>query len=348
MDAIRKDILAMSGYTPGEQPQGGDFVKLNTNENPYSPSPAVGVAISEEIEKLRLYSDPMSVALRKTAAEVYGLKTEQVIAGNGSDDILNILVRMCAFEGETVASFSPSYTLYETLAEIQGAKFKKIEFTKDYQIPQELDLTGIKLLFLCNPNAPSGTMVSHDEIRRVCKACSGIVVVDEAYVDFAEENAIPLLQEFDNIVINRTFSKSYSLAGLRLGLAFSSEFIIENMMKIKDSYNLDRLAQAGGIAALKDQSYLAENVAKIKATRAKLVGGLEDMGAFVYPSNTNFVLARFEGDYAKKIYELLKQRNIFVRYFDKEGLRDCLRISVGTDKESEILLSGIRDILESL
>ncbi|MHC4870436.1 MAG: aminotransferase class I/II-fold pyridoxal phosphate-dependent enzyme, partial [Planctomycetota bacterium] len=189
------------------------------------------------------------------------------------------------------------------------------DFTEDYKIPGSLDLSGVKLFFLPNPNSPSGTVLANDEIRRLCGSFSGILVVDEAYADFAEDNAISLLQEFDNLIITRTFSKSYSLAGLRIGLGLASEYFVGNMLKVKDSYNLDRLAQAAACAALDDQDNLKKNTSLIVATRERLKKELETLGAFVYPSQANFVLARFPGNKAKELYLSLLEKNIFVRYF---------------------------------
>jgi histidinol-phosphate aminotransferase len=343
---VRQAIAGMAGYTPGEQPQGGEFIKLNTNENPYPVSDAVKDAITAELDKLQLYSDPVSRELCQEAALLYGLETDQVIAGNGSDDILNILIRAAAGEGETVASFTPSYTLYRTLAEIQGAQFKTFEFTEDYQVPADLDLTGVRILFLPNPNSPSGTLVDHDTFRRLCRDCPGLVVADEAYADFAGENTLPLLLECENLVITRTFSKSYSLAGLRIGLGMASAAIIAELMKVKDSYNLDRIAQAAGAAALRDQASLREHTERIIVTRTRLTRELEALGCSVYPAHGNFVLARFPQKPAREIQEALTARRILVRYFDAPRLDDCLRISIGTEEETDALLAALTHILQ--
>ncbi len=339
---IRDDIQRMDGYVPGEQPQNGSYIKLNTNENPYPVSEKVIKAINTSAGELNRYSDPLSNKLRMSAAKLYGLNKEQVIAGNGSDDILNIIVRTCTSSNDTIASFTPSYTLYETLANIQGTNYKLFEFTKDYKIPNEIDLTGIKLFFLPNPNSPSGTVVGHDEIRLLCRKIDGVVVVDEAYADFAEENAISLISEFDNIIVTRTFSKSYSLAGLRVGLGLANEFLIKNMMKVKDSYNLGVLPIEAATAAIEDQTNLQKNITMIKATRNRLTTELENLGCFVFPSQANFVLVKFTKGIAKKIYRQLKEKNIFVRYFSTPRLSDCLRISIGTDDEINRLLAEIK------
>jgi histidinol-phosphate aminotransferase len=221
-----------------------------------------------------------------------------------------------------------------------------LDFDEDYQIQEGLNYAGIKVLFLANPNSPSGTCVSLDAIRRVCRACPGLVVVDEAYVDFSRVNALPLLKEFPNLVITRTFSKSYSLAGLRAGLAFASPEVIRELVKVKDSYNLDRLAQAGAAAALDDQETLRKNTARILATRERFTAAIKARGIFVYPSEANFVFARIPagGISAREIYLALKQRRILVRYFDAPRLRDCLRISMGRDDEMETLLAALGEL----
>lgn len=345
MTYIRPAIATMAGYTPGEQPRDGEFIKLNTNENPYPVSPAVKAAIRAEVDRLQLYPDPLSTGLCQQAAELYGLTIDQVIAGNGSDDILNLLIRATAAEGEEVVSFTPSYTLYQTLAEIQGATFRAIPFREDYSLPEKLDLTGVRILFLPNPNAPSGTVVGQEAFRCLCRQCPGLVVADEAYADFAEENTIPLLSEFENLVVTRTFSKSYSLAGMRIGLGLASPAIIRELMKVKDSYNLDRLAQAAGVAVLREQGALREHTGRIIVTRTRLIRELEAMGCQVYPSQANFVLCRFHQKPAAEIYTALKTRRILVRYFNRPRLEDCLRISVGTEEEIDALLAALQHIL---
>lgn len=347
MSHFRPDILAMQGYVPGEQPQDEGWVKLNTNENPYPPSPAALAAARATLAKAQLYSDPLSTGLRQAAAQRYGLTAAQVIAGNGSDDVLNLLVRATAASEQVVASFTPSYTLYRTLAEVQGAAYREIPFAEGYAVPEDLDLAGVRLLFLPNPNAPSGTMVSHETIARLCAVCPGLVVIDEAYADFARENAIGLLAAHDNLVITRTFSKSYALAGLRIGLALAAAPIIEQLMKVKDSYNLDRVAQAAGTAALGDADWLARTVTRLCATRDRLAAALGELGLFVYPSEANFLLVRFDRPDAAAVFAALKERRILVRYFNTPQLKDCLRITVGTDAQANRLLAALAEILPS-
>jgi histidinol-phosphate aminotransferase len=341
---FRQAVDQMESYTPGEQPQGTGYVKLNTNENPYPPSPLVAEAIAAETAKLVLYPESSNRVVREAAAKIYGVDPEQVIATNGSDEMLRVLCQACAGEGEVIAAFYPSYTLYKTLAEIQDAKFRLIEFTPDYRIPQDADFSDVKLVFLPNPNAPSGTLLNLEELSRVCEAApESLVVVDEAYADFADFTALPLLEKYANVIVTRTLSKSYSLAGLRVGLGFSSREIIAGLWKVRDSYNLDRLSQAGAAAALLDQEHMRRNVAKILQTRERLVAELRKLGAEVCPSSANFVLAKLPQ--AKAIYQQLKERKILVRYFDLPRLSDCVRITVGTDEQVGKLLAALAEII---
>jgi len=348
MSYMRAAIQALDAYVPGEQPRDQGWVKLNTNENPYPPSPAAVAAGARALETAHLYPDPLCTELCATAARVYGLAPAQVFAGNGSDEVLNLLVRMTAAEGALVASFRPSYTLYPTLAAIQGATYRAWDFDGAYRLPETPPVSGAAIVFLPNPNSPSATIVPLETIRDLCRAATGLVVVDEAYADFAQENALGLLGEFDNLVITRSFSKSYALAGLRVGLALAAPEVIDALLKIKDSYNLDAVAQAAATAALADEAYLSKTVATILATRDRLCAGLDAQGFEVYPSQANFVLARVPSDRgpgAREVYEALKARRILVRYFDAPRLDDCLRITVGTDAQTDQLLDALQEII---
>jgi histidinol-phosphate aminotransferase len=342
---FRANIDAMAGYTPGEQPRDGGVIKLNTNENPYPPSPKVFAALRKALDpSLRLYPEPLSDTLRSIAAGVYGVKPENIIAGNGSDEILSILLRSFVGPQDRVAFPVPSYSLYDTLVEIQDGAAARVDFPADFSLPQSLAEQNAALTFLCNPNAPSGTLVTLPEIVKLAEAVSGILVVDEAYIDFAASegaSSIPLLRQVANLVVMRTFSKSFSLAGMRIGLAFASAEIIAGMMKVKDSYNLNRLSMVAATAALQDVAWMKRNAARIQRSRAKLSRGLTRLGYEVYPSHANFVLARKRERSLKSVYEELKQRKILLRYFDTPGLRDCLRITVGTPKEVQALLKEL-------
>ena len=338
----------MEGYVPGEQPQGQDFIKLNTNENPYPPSPTVLKAISDETgQSIRLYPSPMSDPLRKKAAKVYGVREENVLAGNGADDLLSILVRSFVDEGDLVVLPSPTYTLYSTLVAIQNGKILNVPLTEDFEIPEGFIEKDARLSFLPNPNAPSGIYVPVERVAHFAEQLNGVLVVDEAYVDFAEESAIPLINKFPNVVVLRTFSKSFSLAGMRIGLAFAHCELIDGMAKVKDSYNLNRLSIVAARAALDDIQWMEENVGRIKKTRATLVSSMKTLGFKVYPSQSNFVLAQIPGRNLSDVYEALKKRGILVRYFDTPRLKDCIRITVGTDYEISRLLEELSQILET-
>jgi len=338
----------MTGYTPGEQPRDDGIIKLNTNENPYPPSPKVYAALRKVINpSLRLYPEPLSESLRSAAASVYGVAPVNIIAGNGSDEILSMLLRSFVGPGDRVAFPAPTYSLYDTLVEIQDGVSARVDYPADYSLPEALAGQNAALTFLCNPNAPSGTLVSLTDIAKLAGAVSGILVVDEAYVDFAASegaSAIPLIRQFANLVVMRTFSKSFSLAGMRIGLAFAGEEIIAGMMKVKDSYNLNRLSMFAATAALSDMAWMKRNALRIQRSRKKLSGALTRMGYQVYPSHANFVLARKPGQNLKPVYEELKRRKILVRYFDTPGLQDCLRITVGTPKEVDALVKELASI----
>ncbi len=339
---LRPNIAALTGYVPGEQSKDEGIIKLNTNENPYPPSPRVLSALRRATnQSLRLYPEPLADALRDAAAEIYGVKRENILAGNGSDEILSILLRCFVGRNDRVAFPVPTYSLYETLVAIQEGELVNIDYPADFSIPEELYGQSAALTFLCNPNSPSGTLVPLREIERLARAATGVLVVDEAYIDFAETDtasAIPLIQQISNLVVLRTFSKSFSLAGMRIGLAFASEEIVAGLMKVKDSYNLNRLSLVAATAALEDLPWMRRNVRRIQQSRAKLSRSLKRLGYDVYPSQANFVMAQKKGQNQKIVYEALKAKNIFVRYFDTAGLQESLRIAVGAPREIKILL----------
>lgn len=345
---FRSNIAAMVGYLPGEQPQDQGFIKLNTNENPYPPSPKVYSALRKAINpSLRLYPDPLSDTLCRTAAEVYGVDPSNIIVGNGSDELLSILLRCFVSPQDRVAFPTPTYSLYDTLIEVQSGVAVRVDFPSDFSLPKSLAEQNAALTFLCNPNAPSGTLISLAEIDRLARAVSGVLVVDEAYVDFAESegaSSVPLIRQLPNLVVLRTFSKSFSLAGMRIGLGFASEEIIFGMMKVKDSYNMNRLSMTAATAALQDMPWMNRNVRRIQRVRKKLASALTRLGYRVYPSHANFIMARKTGQNLKGVYEELKRRKILVRYFDAAGLQDCLRITVGTPKEIQALLKEMAAI----
>jgi histidinol-phosphate aminotransferase len=347
MGRLRPNIEAMEGYTPGYQPKEAGFIKLNTNESPYPPSPKVVAALRAAAQSaLRKYPDPMGGSARAQAAALVGVKPEQVLCGNGSDDLLTIAMRTFCGEGDVVAFPTPTYSLYEVLARIQGARVAAVPFPEDYSLPKGLADTGARLVLVSNPNAPTGTTVPVDVLMDLAGRVEGVLLIDEAYVDFAPSDCMPLATEHENVVVTRTLSKSYSLAGLRFGYAVAQQPLIEGMTKAKDSYNVDALAIAGATAALADQEWLKANVEKVKATRERLIGRLDEMGFTCYPSQANFVLARVPPRCsAREVFEKLLERKIIVRYFDAPRLDDCIRISVGSDDEVDALLGALVEVL---
>ena len=345
MNAFREAIRKMRGYTPGEQPQDRSYIKLNTNENPYPPSPRVVQALQGAVDAdLRLYPDPLGSQLRKEAAALYGVTPERVLVGNGSDDLLAMLLRACIGPGDRVAYPVPTYSLYDTLVEMHEGVAVRLPFDDDFRLPTNLAASDARLTIVCNPNSPSGTITPIAELARLAAKVSGLLVIDEAYVDFADENALPLLARCENVMILRTLSKSYSLAGMRIGLAIGPQAIIAELMKVKDSYNISRLSLVAGKAALRDQDWMRENVSRIRATRSRLIAALRDLSYVVPDSQANFVLARTPGRNQESVYLALKERGVLVRYFRSDGLEDALRITVGTDEEVDALLTALRSL----
>lgn len=340
---LRPEIAALAGYVPGEQPRDPRVVKLNTNENPYPPSAAVRRAIDDACARLHLYPDPTARELRERVARLYDVDAEGVIVGNGSDELLSLLMRAVIGPGDAVAYGTPTYSLYDTLVALQAGKAVRIPYGPDFAIPRELYTVDARLLIVCNPNAPSGTAVSQRELAELAVARrDALLVIDEAYVDFADENATALGVRHPNVIVLRTLSKSYSLAGLRVGIGITTPALAEQLAKVKDSYNVSRLAQAGAVAALDDQATMLAHVARVRATRARLVAALGELGYEVAPSQTNFVLARRPGRVLSSVKEALQQRGILVRYFSE--LPDALRITVGTDVEIDRLLAELRQL----
>ncbi len=345
MTYVRENISRLAGYVPGEQPQGGKFIKLNTNENPYPPSPKVVEAIQVAAEKLVRYPDPVSTAFRLAAGEALNVDPAWIVCGNGSDDILTILIRSLVNQGDMIRLPNPSYILYRTLAEIQGASYEEINFNEDWSLPASFAAANdrLKLVFLPNPNSPTGTVVSQDEILDLADRLPCPILIDEAYVDFAQFNCIDLVKQNEKIMVSRTLSKSYGLAGLRFGFLVAQPSMIEQLLKVKDSYNCDALSIAGATAAITDQSWLQENVGKIKSTRQVLQEKLTQLGFEVIPSQANFVWCTHSSAEVKPIYEYLKENRILVRYMSYPNWKEGLRISVGTDDQISACLSLIQD-----
>jgi histidinol-phosphate aminotransferase len=350
IEHLRPNVRAMSGYVPGEQPRDGAFVKLNTNENPYPPSPRVFKALRDALtgDRLRRYPDPTGVQFRQTAGRVLGVDPDGVLIGNGSDDILTIVTRAFAPDGGLIVSPTPSYLLYRTLADLQGARFQTVPFTADWDLPASWPVEQAHLTFVANPNSPSGTTVGLKRLQKLAGELKGPLVVDEAYADFADENALSLTKpngRAPGVIVSRTFSKYYSLAGIRFGFAVADPAVVRELLKVKDSYNCDVLSLTAATAALEDQDYYQSLRAKILATRSRMTEALGRLGFVVPPSQANFVWCRRDDQPVKPLYEELKNRCILVRYMNYEGSGDGLRITVGADAEADRLLEELAGLV---
>ncbi len=340
-------IARLHAYTPGLQPTEAGWVKLNTNECPYSPSPRVAEALRREIgsdgDVLRLYPNPRSAPLRQLLARQHGVTEDHVLIGNGSDDVLNLLVRCFASPQAAAGYMFPSYSLYPVLIAIQDGGFRTIEFTREMKLPVDaIAQSGAKVFFLTSPNAPTGVGFSNHDIATVLARYDGLLVVDEAYALFARENAVSLLARHPRLVITRTLSKAYALAGIRVGYALAHPDVIDLLDRVRDSYNVNRLSHAAALAALSDPGYYDAILGKIVRTRDYWLGEWTTRrGWFTYPSQANFIFTeprdaagRAGADVAKSLYTYLLTRRILVRYFPSHALTDSfLRISVGTDDE---------------
>ena len=336
---IKASVQALTAYVPGEQPRGRGIVKLNTNENPYPPSPRVAAALAAfDPASLRKYPDPEFNLLREAIAKSCAVAPEQVFVGNGSDEILSLMARAFVEDSESIGSLDPSYSLYKTLAAIRDVEWTGAPDKKT------------SLFLWTNPNAPTGEFVKPETIARFAKRFPGVVVVDEAYADFASGNCMALAAKKANrnLIVMRTFSKSYSLAGIRVGYCVGPADLIGALYKVKDSYNVDAVAQAVALAAFNDRAYHARTVAKVVKTRAAFSKALEKRGWDVIPSEANFVFARPPaGASAAETFEYLKKRKIFVRYFPGPLTGERLRITIGTDGEMKTLLAALDDRFNS-
>ncbi len=341
----------MAPYVPGEQPRPGQrLVKLNTNENPYPPSPRVRSAIVQAMrgESLRLYPAPAADDFIAAAAERYRLPPRMIMAGNGSDELLAMLFRATLGPGDRVAWPAPTYSLYDTLAAMQEARVAAPGFGPDFELPlAALVAARARLTIVCNPNSPSGTVAAQRTLARLARGLNGrLLAIDEAYVDFAEDNSLDLVRRMRNVVVLRSLSKSYSLAGMRLGLCFAHPRVIEQLAKVKDSYNVSRLAIAAGAAALRDTAWASRNVQRIKRARATATRRLLRMGFEVPPSSANFVLARMPGHNLAPLYTGLREHGVLVRYF--RAWPDAMRISIGTPAEMKALFDALEPLMAGL
>ncbi len=346
MGYFRQNIEKVKGYEPGFQPKGTEVLKLNTNENPYPPSPAVMKVLTEiTAEQLRRYPDPIGDEFRQAAAQINDVQPENIMCCNGGDDLLTIAFRAFCDESRPVAYPVPTYSLYPVLARLQDTETMEVPFDGEFNLPVKLTKTNAALTIVCNPNAPSGSFISVGELASLADELSGILLIDEAYVDFADENCAALVKEFDNVIVLRSMSKGYALAGIRFGYAIASPDLIAGLMKVKDSYNVDAVAIAIATAAIKDQEYFKQTTEEVKKARDLLTGQLRDLNFRVPRSYANFVLAESTNCQAGVIYDKLVQRNIYVRYFDLPGLSNKLRITVGTTEQNDRVILALKEIL---
>jgi len=397
---IRPLIHRLHAYVPGEQPKVKGLIKLNTNENPFPPSPKVLAAIRAAVDgRLRLYPNPTAQPLREKLAKLHGCRVEQIIAGNGSDELLAMAVR-CFVEslGSSLTSFpparrsparrdeggssssivqyfTPSYSLYPVLADIHGARKNPVPLSQDFTWPSVLGgmarrnnrgdppssrRAGLRragkesplpwdfraaLTFITTPNAPSGRGYTTAQLESLCRAQTGVVVLDEAYVDFADEHSLSLALKYPHVLVARTFSKAYSLCFQRVGYMIGHPELITALDKIRDSYNVNGLGQVAAVATLDDLPYYRRNFRKIIATRQRLSRELKDLGFEVFPSQTNFILVKPPRFSAQEWLGKLRERKILVRWFDHPEVRDYLRITIGTDQEAEALARAVKAIL---
>lgn len=344
---IRKSVQALHAYVPGEQPQGEDIVKLNTNENPWLCTPEAHDILREiDVSMLAKYPDPMCTEVRKVIAEKHEVGIGNVFAGNGSDEVLALCIR--AFverDGGSVGFFDPSYSLYPVLARIEDVETRPVSLDANFgwQMPEGYEAS---VFFLTNPNAPTSLRFSKETVEEFVCDFPGVVVIDEAYVDFAEEDCMDLATEYKNVLVARTLSKSYALAGIRFGYCVGNKELIDALYKIKDSYNVNTLTQEIARVALLDQGTMEAITSAVKTSRKLMTEELQMLGFEVLPSETNFLWAKPPAPGAQKVFEGLKKQNVFVRWFDGDRTRDYLRITVGTDQQTMSLVEALEDIIE--
>ena len=344
---IRPSVQALKAYVPGEQPQGDGWIKLNTNENWFvSPSVLESVARAATHD-LRRYPDPVCTGLRIRLSARYGVEASRIICGNGSDELLTLLIRAIAGEGDRIAFTEPSYSLYDVLTNIQNAASVAVPLGDQWQLPVgELVAVNAPLTFITTPHAPSGTAYPLTELEAITAGCTGVVVFDEAYVDFGGDTALSLLDRYPNVVVLRTMSKAFGLAGMRLGYAFGSEEVIDALYRIKDSYNVDHLTQVAGCAALDAWDEYARVNRDTALRRDWVASELQRrFGWKVWPSATNFILVEVENADASEIVSRLKRDQILVRYFARPRLDRSMRISVGSDAEMDRLLAALDRVM---
>ncbi|MDX1490644.1 MAG: histidinol-phosphate transaminase [Pseudohongiellaceae bacterium] len=365
MSYERPNIQNMTGYSSGEQPKQTDVIKLNTNENPFPATKAVRDALASlQVESLRRYPQPLANDFRRVAAQLHGIEVDNIIATNGGDELLRLIITTFVGPGDVIAMAEPSYSLYPVLAAIQDCKVAPVPLQQDWSMGEgfaaKLNDTGAKLAFIVNPHAPSGYLADTATLEKIAQEFKGVLVIDEAYVDFIDPefayNAVPLITRNPNVIILRTMSKGYSLAGLRFAYGMGDESLISPMLyKTRDSYNTDAFSQVLATAALKDRDAASLQWDMVRAERARVQAELGKLGISCAPSQSNFLLAQMPeqaphydnaDDMAKGLYQRLKDDGILVRYFDQDRLRDKLRITIGTFDENSQLLNCLQSYLE--
>lgn len=356
MNFERKNIRAMAGYTPGEQPESSDVIKLNTNENPFPPGPAVKNALAAiNTDSLRRYPQPTALDLRLVLSRQHNIDKDNIVVTNGGDELLRLAISTFVEPGETIAVAEPTYTLYEVLAQAQGCNFMRFKLKVDWSLPdnfaKELNAAKAKICLLPNPHAPSGTLLTSKTLATLANDFKGVLLIDEAYVDFVDPSlaydCIALTKQFDNVLLLRTFSKGYSLAGLRIAYGMGASSLISPMQsKTKDSYNTDYIAQKLAQAAMEDQQYAKSSWDFVRQQRAMLSAAFEKLGFYCHPSQSNFILVKVPPQKnAESLYQALKQQGILIRYFKHAGLENNLRISIGNNDENQRLLSALTELL---
>jgi histidinol-phosphate aminotransferase len=356
MSFERDNIRRMQGYTSGEQPDEGTTIKLNTNENPYPPSPKVAEVLAGlHPEELRRYPQPTALPFRHLAAALHGVSYDQIIATRGGDELLRLVITTFVDPGEPIGVSEPTYSLYPVLAQIQNCPLVEVPLTEDWQLPgdfaRQMNQAGVKLTLLVNPHAPSGALLSSHQISTVAETLDGLLLLDEAYIDFVEEQVqlADLINRHENLIVLRTLSKGYSLAGLRFGYGIGDASLIQPMItKTRDSYNLDHISQQIAAAALSDQAYASGTWQKVISERARLRHVLASIGLPSPESHANFLLATVTRGLpytAEELYHALKERHILVRYFAGSRLADKLRISIGSEEENDQLISALTELL---
>ena len=343
---LRRGLEGFQPYVPGEQPpDGAGWVKLNTNESPLPPSPRVIQAIKDAAnDSLRLYPSPTAAPAREAVARRFGLDPSRVTVGNGGDELIELCFRAFAGAGDTVAFPTPTYPLFEPLCRIHGAVASRHP-TEDFaELPPSLGPDPSPLKFIVNPNSPTGALFDGGQVKATVAVSTGVVAIDEAYVDFAPRSAQDLLEAYDNVLLLRTFSKSYGLAGMRIGFALGSRELIEALDAVKDSYSVDRLAIAAAVAAVEDDDHHRRLVEEVVRNRGELARSLAEMRFEVIASATNFVFAR-PPRAAVEVVTALRERKVLVRHYDREPIAGWIRVTIGTREQHEVLLRALEEIL---